>query len=544
MNRESMTYDVVIVGAGPAGLSAAIRYAQLCAKVNQQPKICVVEKGSQVGAHIISGAVFDPRVLNQLIPNWQDLGAPLNTPATQDCFLALTPTQSFSLPIPPQMKNQGNYIISLGLLCQWLAKYAEGLGVEIYPGFAASAMLYNEKNEVIGVSIGDKGLDKSGKPKANYQPGIDLLAKQSLLAEGCRGSLSQQLIHRFDLIQRCPQTYGIGIKEIWEVPPEQHQPGKVIHTLGWPLDLQTYGGSFIYHWGKNLISIGFIVGLDYKNPYLNPYQEFQRFKHHPDIKKLLHKGQCISYGARAINEGGWQSLPKLTVPGAMLLGCSAGFLNVPKIKGSHYAMQSGILAAEAIFETFQTQKENPPKEITLYQQKIDQSWMIKELYQARNIRPAFRYGLLAGLTYACIDTYLLRGKAPWTFANYLDNTTLSYAKNATPIDYPKPDGIFSFDRMTSVARTNVFHAEDQVNHLKLIDPQIAVNINWKEYRGPEQRYCPAGVYEFIEQEGGLPYLQINAQNCIHCKTCDIKDPTQNIIWTAPEGGDGPNYTMM
>lgn len=543
MDRESMTFDIVIVGAGPAGLSAAIRYAQHHIKAERPPKICVVEKGAQVGAHIVSGAVFDPCVLSALIPDWKALGAPLETPAIKDSFLALTERRAFSLPLPPQMKNEGNYIISLEQLCIWLAQQAESLGVEIYPGFAASEILFNEQNEIIGVLTGDKGVDKAGNPKANFQPGIALLAKQTLFAEGCRGSLSQQLIKKFQLEKNAPQTYGMGLKEIWEISPEKHKSGTVVHTLGWPLPLDTYGGGFIYHWGKNLLSIGLIVGLDYKNTYLNPYQEFQRFKHHPYLETLLKEGRCISYGARAINEGGWQSLPKLTMPGGMLIGCSAGFLNVPKIKGSHYAMLSGMLAADAIFES-QTKENIPSGEISLFQEKIDRSWMMTELYEARNIRPAFRYGLIAGLAYACIDTYLLRGKAPWTFGHYLDNTTLNFAKNCKPIQYPKPDGIISFDRMTSVSRTNVFHEENQPVHLRLKDPQIALTINWKEYQGPEQRYCPAGVYEYLDDEEGEKRFQINAQNCIHCKTCDIKDPTQNIVWTTPEGGDGPNYIMM
>lgn len=540
---ESMTYDVVIVGAGPAGLAAAIRYAQLCREANQQPKICVLEKGSEVGAHIISGAVFEPRALNELIPDWQNQGAPIQTPVTEDHFLLLTQKKAFTLPTPPQMKNHGNYIISLGLLCRWLATIAESLGVEIYPGFAATELLTNDHNEVIGIATGDLGRDKNGESKANFQPGMQLLAKQTLFAEGCRGSLSQQLIKRFNLAQKSQvQTYGIGIKEIWEVQPQKHQAGKVTHTVGWPLDPKTYGGSFIYHWGSNLVSIGLVIGLDYENPYLNPYEEFQRFKHHPAIEPLLEGGQCLSYGARAINEGGWQSIPKLTFPGGMLIGCSAGFLNVPKIKGSHTAIKSGMLAAETIFENFK--KQSNEKELTQYSEKINKSWIKPELYRARNIRPAFHKGLWHGLTYAAIDTYVFRGLAPWTFSQHADNLCLNRAKYYKPINYPKPDGKISFDKMTSVARTNVFHEENQPVHLILKNPTAAITINWQQYAGPEQRYCPAGVYEFIDDEAGKKKLQINAQNCIHCKTCDIKDPTQNITWVPPEGGGGPNYSNM
>lgn len=542
MTQESMEYDVVIVGAGPAGLSAAIRYAQLCREANKQLSICMLEKGAEVGAHIISGAVFETRALNELLPDWKTQGAPISTPVTHDEFMLLTATKAWHLPTPPQMKNHGNYVISLELLCRWLKEQAENLGVEIYPGFPASTILYNPQGEVIGVATGDMGKDKAGKPKANFQPGMRLLAKQTLFAEGCRGSLSQQLIKRFNLDSYSqPQTYGLGIKEIWEVMPQKHHSGKVIHTIGWPLDNKTYGGSFIYHWGDNLVSIGFVVGLDYENPYLNPYEEFQRFKHHPKIKPLLEDGRCISYGARALNEGGWQSLPKLTFPGGMLIGCSAGFLNVPKIKGSHTAMKSGMLAAETVFEALQ---HTLNKELTIYQQKIQNSWISKELYQARNIRPAFRYGLWAGLMYAAIDTYLLWGRAPWTFSNHADFSATKLAKNYKPIIYPKADGKISFDKMTSVSRTNVYHDENQIVHLLLKDPQIAIKVNWEQYAGLEERYCPAGVYEFIQNDDGNVHLQINAQNCIHCKTCDIKDPSQNITWTPPEGGGGPNYSNM
>lgn len=543
MAQESMEYDLVIVGAGPAGLAAAIRYAQLCREANKQPRVCVLEKGAEVGAHIISGAVFEPRALNELIPDWQNQGAPLSTPATQDQFLFLTEHKSYTLPTPLPMKNHGNYIISLGLLCRWLAEQAENLGVEIYPGFAATEVITNDQNEIIGVKTGDMGRDKDGEPKRNFQAGMHIFAKQTLLAEGCRGSLSQLIINKYDLAKKSsPQTYALGIKEIWEVKPEKHKPGAVIHTIGWPLDRKTYGGSFIYHWGENLVSIGLVIGLDYENPYLNPYEEFQRFKHHAFIKPLLIDGQCLSYGARAINEGGWQSLPKLTFPGGMLIGDSAGFLNVPKIKGSHTAIKSGMLAAETVF-TALTQ-DNPAKELSDYKNKINQSWIKKELYPVRNIRPAFHGGLWTGLAYAALDTYVFRGHTPWTFSNHADNTALRRAMYYKPFAYPKPDGKISFDKMTSVSRTNVFHEENQIVHLQLKKPQLAITINWQQYAGPEQRYCPAGVYEFIDDEAGKKKLQINAQNCIHCKTCDIKDPTQNITWVPPEGGGGPNYNNM
>jgi electron-transferring-flavoprotein dehydrogenase len=533
MAHESMEYDVVIVGAGPAGLACAIRYAQLCREANQQPKICLLEKGAEVGAHILSGAVFEPRALNELLPDWQKLGAPLHTPVTHDEFLILGTKKAFKLPTPPQMHNQGNFIISLGLLCRWLAKQAETLGVEIYPGFAASHVLYNDKNEVIGVATNDLGRDKQGEPKANFQNGMHLLAKKTVFAEGCRGSLTQQLIKHYDLAKDSqPQTYAIGIKEIWEISPEKHRTGTVIHTVGWPLDPKTYGGSFIYHWDNHLLSIGLVIGLDYQNPYLNPYEELQRFKHHPEIAPLLEGGRCISYGARALNEGGWQSIPQLQFPGGLLVGCAAGFMNVPKIKGSHTAMKSGMLAAESLISGSD------------YEQELRSSWIKDDLYPVRNIRPGFRFGLLPGLLYAGIDTYLLRSKAPWTLSHQADYTYLKPANNYQPIVYPKPDGILSFDKMTSLSRANVYHDENQPVHLKLSDPSVAVNINWKIYKGPEARYCPAGVYEFVDDEKGNKHLHINAQNCIHCKTCDIKDPTQNITWETPEGGGGPNYSNM
>lgn len=535
MTQATMNYDIVIVGAGPAGLSAAIRYAQLCKNSNKQISVCILEKGAEVGAQILSGAVFNPIALNELLPDWAQRGAPLNTAATQDEFLILTESRSLRLPTPPQMKNHGHYIISLGLLCKWLGKIAEDLGIEIYPGFPGTALLFDEHNKVIGVETGEMGKDKSGQHKATYQQGMKLYAKHLLLAEGCRGSLTQKIIAHYALDQnKNPQTYGLGLKEIWEIKAEKHIPGKVVHTINWPLDHRTYGGGFIYHWGNNLISIGFVVGLDYQNPYLDPYEIFQQFKQHPTIRSLLEGGRCISYGARALNEGGWQSLPKLTFPGGMLLGCAAGFLNVPQIKGSHNAMKSGMLAAEAIFE-------DAPE---YYPEKINQSFIAKNLIAARNIRPAFKYGLWAGLAYAAVDTYLLQGKAPWTFSNHADYTCLKPAADYTPILYPKHDGVISFDKLTSVARTNVYHEENQPCHLILKDPSLALTVNWAIYAGPESRYCPAGVYEYLDSPEGHKQLQINAQNCIHCKTCDIKDPKQNITWAPPEGGGGPNYSEM
>ncbi len=543
MAHESMHYDLVIVGAGPAGLSAAIRYAQLCKDANKEPRVCVLDKGAQVGAHIISGAVFDPCALNELLPDWKMRDAPIHTPTIKDEFLYLTKQKAYTLPIPRQMKNHGNYIISLGQLCQWLAKIAESLGVEIYPGFAATAALFNEKNEVVGIATGDMGVDKNGLAKKSFQAGMHLYAKQTLLAEGCRGSLSQQLIKHYHLTKKNQvQSYGLGLKEVWEIVPEKHKAGTVTHTLGWPLDNKTYGGSFIYHWGNHLITIGLVIGLDYQNPYLDPYLEFQRFKHHPAIVKLLEGGQCISYGARAINEGGWQCLPKLTFPGGMLTGDSAGFLNVPRIKGSHTAMKSGMLAAQTVFEAITTQSSTT--DLTAYEEHVKKSWLKKELYSARNIRPGFHLGLWPGLLYAAMDTYIFQGHAPWTLSYTADHLALLRAKNCKPIAYPKPDGVYSFDKMVSVSRTNVFHEENQPIHLTLKNPQIAIAINWRQYAGPEARYCPAGVYEFIDDEQGKKKLQINAQNCIHCKTCDIKDPTQNITWVPPEGGGGPNYTNM
>lgn len=543
IQRESMDVDVVIVGAGPSGLSAAIRLKQMAAEKGQDIHVTVLEKGSEVGAHLLSGAAFEPRALNELIPDWKEKGAPLNTEVTEDRFVFLTEKSSFKLPTPPQMHNDGNYIISLGELGKWLAAQAEALGVEIYPGFAAAEILYHEDGSVKGVATGNMGVAEDGSHKPGFEPGLELHAKQTIFAEGCRGHLSKMLMEKFDLRKDCdPQTYGIGIKEIWEIPAEQHTKGLAMHSVGWPMDIQTYGGSWMYHYGDNLVSIGFVVGLDYQNTYLHPFKEMQRFKTHPDISKYLKGGKRISYGARALSEGGYQSMPRLTFPGGVLVGDTAGFLNTPKIKGNHTAMKSGMLAAEAIFELLSAGDDK--NEAVGYTQKFKNSWLHEELYTARNIRPGFHKGLYTGLAYAAFDTYIMRGRAPWTFKNHADHTQLKPAKDCTPIEYPKPDGTLTFDILSSVFLSNTNHAEDQPCHLKLKDPSVPIQHNLPIYDEPAQRYCPAAVYEIVQGEDGNPRFQINAQNCVHCKTCDIKDPAQNINWTVPEGGGGPNYTGM
>jgi electron-transferring-flavoprotein dehydrogenase len=538
--REQMEYDVVVVGAGPSGLAAAIRLKQLAAEAGSELAVCVVEKGSEVGAHILSGAVFEPRALNELLPDWQERGAPLNTPAAEDRFLYLTKNRAMRLPTPPQMHNHGNYIISLGNLCRWLAEQAEALGVEIYPGFAAAEVLYDASGRVRGVATGDMGIGKDGKPTERYTPGVELIARETLFAEGCRGSLTKTLIRRFRLREgHDPQTYAIGLKELWEVTPEQHQAGLVVHTIGWPLDGSTYGGSFLYHLENHQVAVGFVIGLDYGNPYLNPFEEFQRFKTHPAIRQTFEGGRRIAYGARALNEGGFQSIPRLDFPGGSLIGDTAGFLNVPKIKGSHTAMKSGMVAAEVVFERL---GGNAGAQL---RPAMERSWIWDELYRVRNIRPSFRLGLWGGLAYSALDTYVLRGLAPWTFHHHPDHTQLVRASQAPRIDYPRPDGKISFDRLSSVFISNTNHEEDQPSHLRLRDPAKAITINYRLYDSPEQRYCPAGVYEIVEDPGtGEPRLQINAPNCVHCKTCDIKDPEQNIDWVVPEGGGGPNYPNM
>ncbi len=539
-----MEYDVVIIGAGPAGLTAAIKIKQLAALENKDIRVCVLEKGSQVGAHVMSGAVLEPRSLKELLPDrWQD--APLNTPVKEDLFYFLTQKRSIRMPTPSQMKNKGNYIISLSELCQFLAGIAEELGCEIYPGFAATEILYNEEGEVIGVSSGSFGIDKQGKKSTNYQAGMHLYGKQTLFAEGCRGQLSQQLMARFSLRRGVdPQTYGIGIKEIWRIQPENHHQGRVIHTIGWPLDRKTYGGSFIYHMAHNQISIGYVIGLDYQNPYLDPFAEMQRFKTHPTFRHLFKDAERISYGARAINEGGWQSLPKLTFPGGALIGDAAGFLNTPKIKGIHTAMKSGMLAAESVVDALTHSTEKKKKnELISYPPNVRTSWLGEELRKVRNIRPGFKQGLWVGLLNGFFETYISHGASPWTLKNHDDYKSLQFAKNSQKIHYPKPDGILTFDKLSSVYLTNTYHEENQPAHLVLKNPELAIEVNYRLYASPETRYCPAAVYEIIETEEG-PYLQINAQNCIHCKTCDIKDPRQNIHWQAPEGGGGPNYVGM
>ena len=539
MQRETMEYDVVIVGAGPSGLAAAIRLKQLAAAASREIAVCVIEKGSEVGAHILSGAVFEPRALDELIPDWRERGAPLNTPAAEDRFVLLTETRAIRLPTPPQMNNHGNYVISLGNLCRWLAGQAEALGVEIYPGFAAAEVLYDDAGRVRGVATGSMGIGKDGRPTDNFQPGVELIGKETLFAEGCRGSLTKTLFERFKLREGIdPQTFGIGIKELWEVEPAKHRPGLVTHTIGWPMDTATYGGSFLYHLENNQVAVGFVVGLDYRNPFLSPFEEFQRFKTHPAIRPLFEGGRRISYGARALNEGGFQAIPQLDFPGGSIIGCAAGFLNVAKIKGSHTAMKSGMVAAETVFARLDGAAGD-------YRRAMAESWVWDELHRVRNIRPSFRWGLWGGLAYSALDTYVFRGKAPWTMHHHADYLALDKAAEARPIAYPKPDGKVTFDRLSSVFISNTNHEENQPAHLQLKDPALAITVNYALYDSPEQRYCPAGVYEIVDEpEGDKKRLQINAQNCVHCKTCDIKDPLQNINWVVPEGGGGPNYPNM
>ncbi|WP_338763622.1 electron transfer flavoprotein-ubiquinone oxidoreductase [Massilia sp. METH4] len=545
--REAMEYDVVIVGGGPAGLSAAIRIKQLAQEKNQEISVVVLEKGGELGAHILSGAVMDPRALNELIPDWKEKGAPLNTPVSEDRVLFLTETKAYKTPnfmVPKCLENHGNYVISLGNVVRWLGQQAESLGVEIFPGFPAAEILYNEDGSVKGVATGNMGVKRDGEPGPDFQLGMELHGKYTLFAEGSRGHLGKQLMAKYDLNKgKDPQAYGIGIKELWEIDPAKHQPGLVIHTSGWPLAHDVYGGSFLYHLENNQVAVGYVVGLNYHNPYISPYEEFQRYKTHPAIRGYFEGGKRISYGARAITSGGLQSLPKLVFPGGCLIGCDAGFLNMSRIKGSHAAIKSGMLAAEALVDALGASRQHD--ELSAYPTAFEQSWLHEELHVARNVKQYLNKGLVFGTIMTGIDQIVFRGKAPWTLRhNEPDHACLKPAANYQPIVYPKPDGKLTFDKLSSVFISNTNHAEDQPIHLTLKNPSVPVDVNLSKYAGPEQRYCPAGVYEYVKTDEGTDRLQINAQNCVHCKTCDIKDPTQNIVWVTPEGGGGPNYPNM